>query len=332
MGSLSRLLRWLLNINTIWGLMIVAAFAACVAQHYLPTTTMLPASQLHPGDNKVTISIGKDAPKVFDASLVWQDGKLLIPPLEHAKNHDRPWFISATQAGDSFALKWDYDGYGEYRFSLNDKPLKKGLLETLPGLTDSAFEYARKAFNIALGLVAAMVLFLGLMKVGEEAGIVQLAARVFHPIIRLAFPEVPKEHPASGAILMNITTSILGLGNAATPFGIKAMQELQTLNPHPEVATNSQIMLLAYNTAGFALLPTMLLAVRKSAGCSDPFEIIGTCMLTGAASTLVALIMARLLGKLPFFSVRAALAERTPEEIAAMAEQAAASDNTEEQA
>jgi spore maturation protein A len=132
---------------------------------------------------------------------------------------------------------------------------------------------------------------------------------VFYPIIRFIFPQVPREHPANGAILMNMTTSILGLGNAATPFGLKAMKELQSLNPNPEVATDAQVTLLAYNTAGLALIPTTLLAVRKSAGCSDPFEIIGTCLVTGLVSTITAITMAKLLARLPFFSVRAALAE-----------------------
>jgi spore maturation protein A len=108
---------------------------------------------------------------------------------------------------------------------------------------------------------------------------------------------------------MNVTTTLLGLGNAATPFGLKAMKELQSLNDHPEVATDSQIMLLGYNTAGLAILPTTLLGVRQAAHCSDPAEIIGTCIIAGATSTLTAIIMVKLLGRLPVFSRAAAVAE-----------------------
>lgn len=312
MKILGSLLRYLLNINTIWGLLILVAFALCLYQHYLPVSTAIPADRLHAGTNTLLIQVtDMDGKKVtpFEYPLTLTPDGLVIPE-EHRKiRKERPWLISAHSAGAGYTLKWDYDGCGKYSLAVNGAVIKRGPLATLGGFSDAAIEYATKAFTVALGLVATMVLFLGLMKVGEDAGIVQLAARVFHPVIRFLFPQVPKEHPANGAILMNITTSILGLGNAATPFGLKAMKELQSLNPHPEVATNAQVTLLAYNTAGLALIPTMLLAVRKSAGCSDPFEIIGTCLVTGAVSTVTAITMAKLLARLPFFSVRAALAE-----------------------
>jgi spore maturation protein A len=327
-----------LNINTVWGLMILIAFGACVAQHYLPTTTMIPARALHPGNDTLTIRItgSNKEPKSYEYTLGWDAGNIILPAesqlskagvgeavapgsqnpaLKNSsqnpalKNADRPSLISVTRIGEYYLLKWDFESYGKYEVAVNGNAIARGQLVTLQAMTDAAFDYARKGFDIALGLVAAMVLFLGLMKVGEDAGIVQLVARLFHPIIRRLFPEVPKDHPANGAILMNIATSVLGLGNAATPFGIKAMQELQTLNPHPEIATDSQVMLLAYNTAGLALLPTTLLAVRKAAGCSDPFEIIGPCILTGAVSTVMAIILARGLAKMRVFSVATALAE-----------------------
>lgn len=306
------LFRYFLNINTIWGLMILVAFVLCAYQQYAPVTTRIPAEQVHAGVNKLTIRVmdlGGENVKPFDYDLTLGDGVLAIPDEYRKVQGERPWLVSAKSADGGHVLEWDYDGHGKYVMAVNGVNVARGPLATLEALSDAAIEYATKAFNIALGLVATMVLFLGLMKVGEDAGIVQLAARVFHPIIRFLFPQVPKDHPANGAILMNMTTSILGLGNAATPFGLKAMNELQKLNKHPEVATDAQVTLLAYNTAGMALIPTMLLAVRKSAGCSDPFEIIGTCLVTGAVSTIVAITMAKLLGKLPFFSVRAALAE-----------------------
>jgi spore maturation protein A len=313
MKTVGSLLRYLLNINTIWGLLILVAFVLCLVQHYLPVSTTIPADTLHAGTNAVLIQVmDMDGKKVtpFEYSLTLGPGGLIIPDEDRRIQAERPYLISARAARTGYTLKWDYDGYGRYSLAVNGVTVKKrGPLANLGGFSDAAIDYATKAFTVALGLVATMVLFLGLMKVGEDAGIVQLVARVFHPVIRFLFPQVPREHPANGAILMNMTTTILGLGNAATPFGLKAIKELQTLNPHPDVATDAQVTLIAYNTAGLALIPTMLLAVRKSAGCSDPFEIIGTCLLTGAVSTTVAIIMAKLLARLPFFSVRSALAE-----------------------
>jgi spore maturation protein A len=215
--------------------------------------------------------------------------------------------------GNGAVLTWDYGGHGTYELLQDGQVLARGRLVTLQTLTDAAFDYAKTAFDIALGLVAVMVLFLGLMRVGQDAGLVQLVARVLHPVIRLLFPGVPREHPASAALLMNITTTVLGLANAATPFGLKAMEELQKLNPRKKIASNAQVMLLGINTAGFALLPTTLLALRKSAGCAQPFEIIGTCMVAGAAATLTAIIAVRVLGWLPTFSVEAAAAEEARE-------------------
>jgi spore maturation protein A len=312
MNALTRALRSFLNINTIWGLMILTAFVLCVVQHYQATTTALPVDGLDEGGNTITIRTMDRQGQIhnFDYTLTLRAGELLLKSDDQVEQNERPWLISTRPAGNAFLLKWDCGAPGPYELLVGGQLAEKGRLVRLESLTDAAFDYAESGFKIALGLVAAMVLFLGLMKVGENAGIVQLVAKAFYPIIRFLFPEVPKEHPANGAILMNVTTTVLGLGNAATPFGIKAMKELQTLNPHPEVATDSQVMLLGYNTAGFALLPTTLLAVRKSAGCSDPAEIIGTCMVAGAVSTLVAILMVKLLGKLPFFSLKAALAEQ----------------------
>jgi spore maturation protein A len=313
MKILGGFLRHILNINTVWGLMILVSFLLCVSQQYLPTTTVIAADRLRPGANTVTIHVAgpNKETRSYEYPISLAPDGLRIPPEEQTPRKDRPWLISARAVAGGFLLKWDDDGYGKYELAVNGAVVGRGRLVTLQTLTDAAFDYAQKGFEIALGLVAAMVLFLGLMKVGEDAGIVQLVAKAFHPILRILLPGVPRDHPANGAVLMNITTGILGLGNAATPFGLKAMKELDSLNPHPGIATDAQVALLAWNTGGLALLPATLLAVRKSAGCSDPFEIIGTCLIAGAVSSVMAVIVARLLAKLPFFSVRAALAEET---------------------
>lgn len=311
MRLIGGLLRYVLNINTVWGVMILVSFALCIAQHYLPTTTAIGADKLHTGGNTLTIRIVNPNKEIksFDYKVALGPGGLAIAPEQQTPRKDRPWLISAKPVGAGFVLKWDNDGYGRYEVAANGTVVGHGQLVTLQSLTDAAFEYAQKGFDIALGLTAAMVLFLGLMKVGEDAGFVAIVARLFHPLIRLVFPGIPRDHPASGAVLMNITTTMLGLSNAATPFGLKAMKELDTLNPHKGIATDAQVQLLAWNTGGLALLPATLLAVRKSAGCSDPFEVIGTCLIAGTVSTIVAVFAARLLAKLPIFSVNAALAE-----------------------
>jgi spore maturation protein A len=315
MKVLGQFMRFVLNINTIWGLMILTAFLLCVVQHYQATTTRIPADCFAEGENTITIRVlgADEEARDFEYTLTRQSTTLTIQPEDQRRQAEKPWLISATPLEAGFALKWDHQDYGTYEVGVGGRLVDDGRLVTLQSLTDAAFDYATKGFEIALGFVASMVLLLGLMKVGEDAGIVQLVAKVFYPIIRYLFPDVPRDHPASGAILMNWTTTLLGLGNAATPFGLKAMKELQSLNPHKEIATDSQVMLLGYNTAGLALLPTTLIAMRKSAGCSDPFEIIGTCMLAGAVATVTAIVMVKVLGKLNIFSMSAAIAEQARE-------------------
>lgn len=298
--------------------MIIVAFALTVYQHYVPTTSTLPEPLFREGENLVHVKVLDKDSKVFErtSALVIRGGALIIPEAEGEITPEKPYLISSGKVPNAFLLRWDFEGYGSYTVSVNGQVAQKGRLVTLQALTDAAFQFAKIAFDIGLGLVSTMVLFLGLMKVGEDAGIVQLAARVFRPLIRFLFPDIPQDHPANGAVLMNITTAVLGLGNAATPFGLKAMMELQKINPHKNIASDSMVMLLGWNTAGFALLPTTLLAVRKSSGCSDPFEIIGTCMMAGAIATITAIAMVKLLGLLPFFRIEAALAEE-PETVVA---------------
>jgi spore maturation protein A len=327
-----QLARFFLNINTIWGLMILIAFFACVYQHYAATTTVLPADRFREGQNTLLIRIAvPDAgTSDFEYEVTQQAGKLAFKPEDQEENPDQPWLISARRSNGAVVLKWDHEGFGEYWIAVNGRVAAQGKLITLKSFQKAAIDKAKWAFEFGLGLVGVFVLFLGLMKVGQDAGIVQLAARVFYPIIRFLFPDVPKDHPASGAILMNFTTTVLGLGNAATPFGLKAMEELQSLNPHKNVATNSQVVLLGYNTAGFALVPTTLIAARTAAGCRDPFEIIGTCMVAGAVSTITGITMAKLLGRLPMFSVKSALAESAPPERPVSAKADGSSDSPEE--
>jgi spore maturation protein A len=168
----------------------------------------------------------------------------------------------------------------------------------LPEVTSAALDAATKASSFALGLVGILALWMGLMRVAEEAGLVRWIARLVAPVLRRLFPEVPADHPAMGAIVMNVAANVLGLGNAATPFGIRAMQELETLNPRPGTATDAQAMLCALNTASVQLVPATVIALRAAAGSRAPAEIIGPTLLASLCGVVVAVIAARLLASL----------------------------------
>ena len=142
--------------------------------------------------------------------------------------------------------------------------LALGDLTIFPKLLSAMFDAAKTGFDISIGLVGITALWLGLMKIGERAGMVDAFARGVNPVFRHLFPGVPRGHPAQGAMTMNISANLLGLDNAATPLGLKAMQELQTLNDWPDTATNAQIMFLVLNTAGLTLIPTSVIAIRQT--------------------------------------------------------------------
>src|SRR5512138_1654057 len=165
-------------------------------------------------------------------------------------------------------------------------------------LTGAAVESAGKAVTLALGLAGVMALWLGLMRVAEEAGLVRALARAARPLMRRLFPSVPPEHPAMGAMLMNISANLLGLGNAATPFGVKAMQELETLNPHRGTASDAQALFCALNTASLQLIPASVIALRAAAGSRAPGEIIGATLLASLCGATAAIVSAKLLGRL----------------------------------
>ncbi len=322
MGSkIGAFFRYVLGINTIWGVMILVSFAAAIYQHVTPTKSWIETEYLQEGINKVVINYtAKDEPVTREFALNYAAGELTLSA-EDTKPFSRispqPWLIRAERREGLVGLVWDTNAYGDYTIEVNGRKADKGKLVTLTRLTDKAFSAAEVAFKLGFGLVSTFVLFLGLMKVGEEAGVVDMVAKALGPIIRLLFPGVPKDSPANGALLMNITTSILGLGNASTPFGLKAIEELQKLNPRKDTATDAMCMMVGYNTAGFALLPTSILAILKSAGTSDPYSIIFPSLVAGMVSTLVAIIMVRTLGMLPVFKVT-----YTAEELASLTQPA----------
>ena len=162
----------------------------------------------------------------------------------------------------------------------------------MEAVSSSALDAAKKAVELALGLVGAMSLFMGLMKVAQDGGLLRLIATAAAPVMRRLFPEVPEDHPAMSAMILNIASNVLGLGNAATPFGIRAMQELDRLNPAKGTATNAMVLFLAINTAGLAILPTGVVALRAAAGSKDPAGILMTTWFASACATLVAILAA----------------------------------------
>jgi len=169
----------------------------------------------------------------------------------------------------------------------------------MKNVTNSALESAGTAVNIALGLIGIMALWLGVMKVAEEAGLIKIIARAVRPVTKFLFPDVPVDHPAMGSMIMNISANMLGLGNAATPFGLKAMEELDKLNPNKGTATNAMVTFLAVNTAGLTLIPATAIAIRAAAGSSDPAIIIGTAIFGAFCATTVGITATKVMEKFP---------------------------------
>ena len=166
-------------------------------------------------------------------------------------------------------------------------------------VTNEAIGKANVAVKIALGLIGIMALWLGVMKVAEDAGLIAKLANMIKPITKKLFPEIPPDHPAIGAMLMNISANMLGLGNAATPFGLKAMDELDKLNPEKGTATNAMVTFLAINTAGLTLIPATAIAVRAAQGSADPAIIIGTSIFGASCATITGIVAAKLFEKFP---------------------------------
>lgn len=167
-------------------------------------------------------------------------------------------------------------------------------LSPMQVLTTGMIASAKSAVTLAIGLIGVMTLFLGLMKVAEAGGLLTIVARLLRPVMTRLFPEVPADHPAMGAMIMNMSANALGLGNAATPFGIRAMQELDSLNPHKGVATNAMVLFLAINTSSVTLLPTGVIALRASVGSQDPAGILPTTLFATILSTTIAIIAVKL--------------------------------------
>jgi spore maturation protein A len=173
----------------------------------------------------------------------------------------------------------------------------------IPEVVASVTDSAKAAFELSLGLTGIMAFWLGLMKIAEEGGLIQLLARLLRPIMLRLFPDVPADHPAMGSMILNITANMLGLGNAATPFGLRAMNELEKLNKTPGTATNAMCVFLAMNTASIQIIPTTAIAFLAAAGANNPTDIILTTLFATSCALCVAILSAKFFEKLPFFRV-----------------------------
>ena len=166
-----------------------------------------------------------------------------------------------------------------------------GDFEVFPAMMDSTFSSSKTAFEISLGLTGVLSLWLGIMKIGEKGGVVNVLARLLSPIFTKLFPDIPKGHPVTGSIFMNIAANMLGLDNAATPLGLKAMEQLQELNPKKDTATNPMIMFLVLNTSGLTLIPISILVYRAQMGAAQPTDVFIPILLATFFSTLAGIII-----------------------------------------
>lgn len=165
----------------------------------------------------------------------------------------------------------------------------------IEAVTQSALDNAKYAVELCFGLIGLYALWLGLMKVAEESGLVKAISEKMYTIMGFLFTDIPPKHPATGAMAMNIIANMLGLGNAATPLGIKAMKELQKINSNKDRATNSMCMFLVINTSSVQLIPTTVVALRSAAGSGNPVEIIGTSFIATICSTVVGIVAAKIM-------------------------------------
>jgi len=174
------------------------------------------------------------------------------------------------------------------------KLLFMGDMEVFPAMMNSTFETSKTAFEISLGLTGVLSLWLGIMKIGEKGGVVNVLARVLSPVFTRLFPDIPKGHPVTGSIFMNIAANMLGLDNAATPLGLKAMEQLQELNPKKDTATNPMIMFLVLNTSGLTIIPISIMVYRAQLGAAQPTDIFVPILLATFFSTLAGIIITSL--------------------------------------
>src|SRR5690554_1714862 len=187
-----------------------------------------------------------------------------------------------------------------------------GLTGNVRAAVDAAITAAQTAVTLAIGLVGVMALWLGIMRLAEMSGLVAVLARGLRPVMQRLFPDVPPEHPAMASMMLNIAANMLGLTNAATPFGLRAMRDLETLNPRPGTATNAMCTFLAINTGSVQLIPASAIALLAAAGSANPTAIVGSTLVATCFSSAAGLIAAKVLERLPGFRLKPVPAPERP--------------------
>jgi len=177
-----------------------------------------------------------------------------------------------------------------------------GDLAVFPAMVNSTFDMAKTGFEVSLGLTGVLTLWMGLMKVGEQGGIVRIFSRIIGPFFARLFPGLPREHPAVGSIMINFSANMLGLDNAATPAGLKAMKEMQELNMSKETASNAQIMFLVLNTSGLTIIPVTIMVYRAQLGAADPSDVFIPILIATFCSTLAGLVSVSLFQRINLFN------------------------------
>lgn len=177
-----------------------------------------------------------------------------------------------------------------------------GDTEVFSAMVSSTFDMSKTGFEISLGLTGVMTLWLGLMRIGEKGGMIQVFSRIMGPFFNKLFPEIPKNHPVNGSIMMNIAANMLGIDNAATPLGLKAMSQLQELNPKKDTASNSMIMFLVLNTSGLTLIPVSIMVYRAQMGAADPSDVFIPILIATFFSTLVGILSVSIYQKINLFN------------------------------
>lgn len=199
-------------------------------------------------------------------------------------------------------LNYIWIGFILVAFVVATIQLCMGNTEVFPAIIESTFASSRTAFDISLGLTGTLALWMGIMKIGEKGGLVNALARALNPLFRRLFPEIPEGHPVFGHIFMNLGANMLGLDNAATPLGLKAMEGMQELNPHKERATNAMIMFLVLNTSGLTLVPVSILVYRAQMGAAQPTDVFIPILLATTIATMAGIIITSLYQRINLFN------------------------------
>lgn len=232
--------------------------------------------------------------------IVYGFARASYESIQIAKNGDQP---AAVAANDDAVENAAADGNANGDAAPAEPEV--GLLAMGKKLNAATLDAATTSVEICIGLIGIMALWLGLMNVAKDAGLVDLFARLLRPLMRFVFPEIPDGHPAQGAVLLNLSANVLGLDNAATPMGLKAMQNLQELNPVKDTATNSMAMFLAINTSSVVLVPFTIIGYRVLSGSQNPAEPVAGTVIATVLSTIVAIIITRWMQGWPRFRVGA---------------------------